>query len=210
MIDPPAVGLRVVGPEDLSAEARECLRPGELLKDRAGVERRLPSFFYEIPSWEAALETRLARDFGLWELIDVDVREPEVVRRFPRYVPLSISILAGQLQLLRSEVGKVVRIAANGGYRSPAHRFSAVASPHSWGTAANIYRVGDDWLGSPDTIQKYADLARKVLPHVWIRRVGAQPGYAFDHLHIDLGYFAVEPHGSYNGTRVDATDGGQN
>ena len=194
MLDAPAIGLRIVNGASLDEARREHLRPGEPMADRVGVERRLPTHFYEIPSWEAALDTRLAPNFGVWELIDVDVREPEVMRRFPRYIPCAMALLAGQLQLLRAEVGRVVRIAANGGYRSPAHAFSSVASGHVWGTAANIYRIGDDWMDSGETIRRYIDVARRVLPHAWTRPYGAEPGHAFDHLHLDLGYFVVEPH----------------
>jgi hypothetical protein len=204
MLEAPSIGLRVVGPDDLPKEFRKCLRPGERFADRKGVEHRLPAFFYEIPSWQVAMEVRLAPNFGLWELIDVDVREAEPMRFFPRYVPCAISVLAAHLQLLRAEVGRVVRVAANGGYRSPAHRLSFFASAHVWATAANIYRIGDDWLDSPETIQKYREVARAVVPGAWTRPPGTRPGYAFDHLHVDLGYLSVEPHG-LGAARVDRT-----
>ena len=68
-----------------------------MLDDRAGRTYRLPTYFYEIPSWKAALEVQITTNFGLWELIDVDSREPEIVRTFPRYVPCAITLLAGQL-----------------------------------------------------------------------------------------------------------------
>ena len=178
--------------------------------DRDGVPRRLPSYFYVVPSWEKALSKQLAPNFGLWEFMDVDLREAEEMRHFPRYVPCAVTILAAHLQVLRTEIGRVLRIAANGGYRSPAHRYSVCASPHTWGTAANIYRVGDEMLDSPERIQKYIDIARRVLPGAWIRPYGVRPGYAFDHLHIDLGYLTVEPHASSApGGPIDsvATDG---
>jgi hypothetical protein len=194
MISRPTIDLRLVGPEDLDEPYRSYLRPGQTLLDREGVPRRLPSYFYEIPSWDAALATQLTPNFGLWEFIDVDIREAEAMRLFPRYVPCAITLLAAHLQLLRNEVGRVVRIAANGGYRSPAHQFSAIASPHSWAAAANVYRVGDEWLDSGERVHKYIEIARRVLPGVWTRPYGARPGYAFDHLHVDLGYLCVEPH----------------
>lgn len=194
MLEPPSLGLPIVSGDDIDAPARSCLRPGELLEDRHGVARRLPSHFYLLPSWEAALDIKLAPNFGFWELIDVDVREAAPMRGFPRYVPCAISVLATHLQILRSEVGRVVRIAANGGYRSPAHRFSTAASPHLWGTAANVYRIGDDWLDTRDKIERYAKIARSVMPTVSTRPWGRTPGCAFDHLHIDVGYVQVEPH----------------
>ena len=194
MLEPPTIGLKIVSAEELTDEARACLRPGETVEDRAGVIRKLPSYFYEIPSWEAAMDTRLAPQFGLWEMIDVDLREAEEMRLYPRYVPCALAILAGHLQLLRNEVGRVVRVAANGGYRSPAHELSSIPSAHMWGTAANIYRVGDDWMDAPDRIQKYVEVARRTLPAAWVRPYGEKPGHGFDHLHIDLGFFSVEPH----------------
>lgn len=195
MLLTPSIGLRVVGPRQLNRPEREALRPGETLADDHGIQRRLPRFFYEIPSWEAALDIELAPHFGLWELIDVDVREHDALRHFPRYVPCAIASLAAHLEVLRMEIGRVVRIAANGGYRSPSHRLTTKASPHSWGTAANIYRIGDDLLDSRETIEKYIEIARRVLPTAWIRPFGDTPGDAFDHLHLDLGFFEVEPHG---------------
>jgi hypothetical protein len=195
VVNPPSIGLRIVGPEDLSEEDRRLLRPGELLADAEGVERRLPSFFYEVPSWEVARDAHFTEQFGVWEFIDVDVREDEKVRSWPRYVPCAVGVLAGHLQLLRKEIGTLVRISPNGGYRSPAHRFSAEASPHLWGTAVDIYRIGDELLDSRETIVKYIEVARRVLPSAWVRPYGNEPGCAFDHLHIDVGYFSVEPHG---------------
>jgi hypothetical protein len=194
MLEPPRLGLRVVGPEDLDGVRRECLRPGEPVIDRYGAERRLPSYFFEVPSWDAALDIKLAPNFGLWELIEVDVREAEPMRLFPRYVPCAIALLAGQLQLLRSEVGRVVRIAANGGYRSPAHGLARDLPTHCWGSAANIYRIGDEWLDTRARVEKYAEISRRVLSTAWMQPYGDMPGEAFDHLHIDLGYATLEPH----------------
>ena len=194
MLEPPRLDLRVVGPDDLDEARLSCLRPGQEVEDRHGVPRRLPSSFLEIPSWEAALDIELAPQFGLWELIEVDVREAEVMRVFPRYVPYALVALAAHLQVFRAEVGRVVRIADNGGYRSPGHRLAGRASTHCWGSAANIYRIGDEWLDTRSSVEKYAKVVRRVLPGVWIRPYGDRPGEAFDHLHIDLGYLVVTPH----------------
>ena len=60
--------------------------------------------------------------------LDVDFREAPAARRFPRYVPCAITLLAAQLQILRAEVGTIVRVAANGAYRSPGHTMSTAAS----------------------------------------------------------------------------------
>lgn len=190
----PSLPLRVVDGFDLSSPYREALRPAEYAQDRKGRVRRLPRFFYEVNSWEEALGTQLTPHFGLWELIDVDFREHPGARRFPRYVPCAIALLATQLETLRAKVGTVVRVAANGGYRSPGHMASSVASPHMWGVAADIYRIGDELMDSRDRIEKYVRLARDVLPGIWTRPFGEGPGFAFDHVHIDLGFVTVVPH----------------
>ena len=55
-----AAGLRVVDGAALPDRYREALRPGDLVEAGAGRMVQLPRFFFEIESWEAALETRLA------------------------------------------------------------------------------------------------------------------------------------------------------
>jgi hypothetical protein len=209
MMLPPVLGLRIVSAEDVEERVRDCLRPGEVQLDWGGVARRLPSVFYEIPSWDAALDTQLTRNFGLWELIDVDVREAEPMRLFPRYVPCAITVLAAHLQIFRDVVGKVVRVAANGGYRSPAHRLSRVASPHIWASAANIYRVGEEWLETAERIETYMEIARREVVGSWTRPYGLRPGYAFDHLHIDIGYVTVEPHSTQAPAMADVARAGE-
>ena len=194
MANQPSLALRLVDGLDLGEAMRRALRPGDFMRDREGRARRLPRYFYEVPSWDAALATELTPHFGLWELLDVDFREAEPMRTFPRYVPCAIVLLATHLEVLREKVGTVVRVAANGGYRSPAHRLSRAASAHSWGTAANIYRIGDEMMDSQEKIEKYSRLAREVLPGVWSRPYGAGAGFAFDHVHLDLGYATVVPH----------------
>lgn len=193
MISRPSVPLPIVDALELPEEHRTVLRPGETVVDAAGASRRLPRYFYEIASWEEALAVELAPHFGLWELLDVDFREVGTMRRFPRYVPCAITLLAAHLEVLRLKVGTVVRIAANGGYRSPAHALSATPTPHAWGTAANIYRIGDDLMDREERIEKFTNLLRRALPGVWTRPYGTGPGDAFDHVHLDLGYVALEP-----------------
>lgn len=186
--------LPIVDADALTDGVRTLLRPGEPVRDRHGAEHPLPRWFYEVDSWDTALQTALAPNFMLWEFMTVDVREAERFRnRFPRYVPCAIVTLAAALQVFRSAVGTYVHIAANGGYRSPAHRLSRNASRHCWGSAVNIYRIGDDWLDSRDTIARYAGIARSTLPAAWIRPYGETEGMADDHLHIDIGYVTVRP-----------------
>jgi hypothetical protein len=192
---PDGFPLTVVDGLDLDEERQAALRPDAVVRDRNGRARRLPRFFYEIGSWTEALETRLSAHFGLYEFITVDYREVEVVRQFPRYIPCAVSILAAHLELFREKVGTNVYIAANGGYRSPSHRLSPYASPHTWGSAANVYRVGNDFLADRDTIEQYGAAARQVLPLIRVRPFGTGVGFADDHLHLDLGYVTVAPNG---------------
>src|SRR4029079_16434764 len=126
----------------LPASHREILRPAELVSTADGPTCELPRYFYEVESWSAALDTALTAHFGLWEFMDVDVREAPLMRTYPRYIPCAVTALATALELLRLTVGVPVRIPANGGYRSPSHSGSRAASPHSWAGAANIYRIG--------------------------------------------------------------------
>jgi hypothetical protein len=195
-----ALPLPVVLAGDLPREVRQVLRPGEALHDRSGAARILPSSFLRVDSWSLAVETRLTPHFTLSELMAVDVREAATVRSFPRYVPCAIVLLAAALELFRLEAGTYVHVAANGGYRSPGHALSRHASRHCWGTAANIYRIGDTYLDSPEEIAKYAAMARRVIPGVWVRPFGQEDGEADDHLHIDIGYTVFDPVGEQGGS----------
>jgi hypothetical protein len=188
--------LLVVDARRLDAERRAALRPGELVPDETGVLRRLPCLFYEVPSWQMARETELAPNFALWELIEVDLHEPAVLRGYPRYVPCAVLLLASVLSLLRQQVNQPMWITANGGYRSPSHRRSRAASTHSWGTAVNICRVGDDWLDTQPAIERVAALATRVVPAFWARPFGSTAGFSDDHLHLDLGFATFVPRGA--------------
>ncbi|MBW3570440.1 MAG: hypothetical protein KY467_04980 [Gemmatimonadetes bacterium] len=188
--------LEVVDGLKLPARERQVLRPGELVRGRDGFTRRLPRWFYRVPSWEVALEVSLAPHFKLWEFLDVDVREHELLRvHGPRYVPLAVTLLAAALEAFRREVNTYVHISANGGYRSPAHGLSGHASVHCWGVAANLYRVGDDLLDDVKNISRYSDLAREVFPAFQVLPFGSGVGETDDHLHLDVGYAVVTPHG---------------
>ncbi len=194
MSDPDRFPLRLVDGFDLDGELRELLRPGELLESSDGRMRRLPRFFYEVTSWEEARGLHITPSFDLWEFMDTDVREAERIRRYPRYVPCAITMLAAHLEVFRQNVGSLVHIAANGGYRSPVHELSRGASTHMWGTAANIYRIGNDYIDSEDAIDRYSRAARDVLCGIWARPYGHDAGFADDHLHLDLGHAALVPH----------------
>ncbi len=185
--------LPVVDGLELERAQRAALQPDATLQDSAGRLRRLPRFFYEIDSWQTALQVELAEHFSLWEFLTVDVKEAEPLRTFPRYLPCAVTALAAHLQVFRDAVGTFVHIAANGGYRSPGHRLSRQASTHCWGTAVNIYRIGDDYLDTQEKIERYARIARKSLPGWWVRPYGSADGYADDHLHLDLGYLLLVP-----------------
>ena len=193
MSDSDTLPLPVVDGLELDEAHRAVLCPDQMLRDEAGRLRRLPRFFFEIDSWQTAQSIQLTEHFSLWEFLTVDVREVDPLRTFPRYLPCAVSALAAHLELLREAVGTFVHISANGGYRSPKHGLTRDASTHCWGTAANIYRIGDDYLDTQEKIEKYARIATRRVPGCWIRPYGSEQGFADDHLHIDLGYMLVVP-----------------
>ena len=188
--------LPVVDGLQLDRPHREALRPGGILHDADGHGRRLPRFFYEVDSWKTALETPLSPHFMLWELMSVDVREAALLRTFPRYIPCAVLLMAAALEPFRAAVGTYVHVAANGGYRSPAHRLSKVATPHCWGTAVNLYRIGDDWLDTAETIERYNRIAGETMSGVWTRPYGTGRGFVDDQIHLDLGFVTLVPHGA--------------
>ena len=188
-----AFPLPVADGLELDAPVRSLLMPGAAVRDSRARLRRLPRFFYVVESWNVALATRLTPHFALWEFMDVDLFEPAPLRRFPRYVPCAVTALAAHLEVLREHVGAPIHISANGGYRSPSHGKSIPGSPHCWGTAANIYRVGDQYLDERDLIEKYASLATDLLPALRARPYGPGPGCVDDHVHLDLGYVTAVP-----------------
>lgn len=194
MTDGERLGLRLVDGLQLDESLRAALRPGDVLVDEQGRARRLPRFFYEVGSEAQAHDLEVAPGFHLIEFLRTDVREATVLHGWPRYVPCAVFHLAAALAVFRQQAETYVYIAANGGYRSPGHGLTRAASTHCWGTAANIYRVGDDVLDDEETSARYADLVREVLPSAWVRPYGSAPGFADDHLHLDLGYAVAVPH----------------
>src|SRR4030088_2925413 len=155
-----AKDLKAVDGLNLSAEHRAALRPGEAVTAQDGTLHHLPRFFFEVPSWEEAHSLHIAAHFALSELITVDSREADLLlQRFPHYVPCAILALARYLEDFRREVNAPVFVSANGGYRSPAHGVNRDVSLHSWGTAADIYRVGDPYLNDEKSITRHASIA---------------------------------------------------
>ena len=186
--------FRAIDGLKLPAEQRALLRPGESESDSHGNVHYLPRFFYEVASWQEAHEIRLAPHFKLAELMTVDCREAELLlREFPHYVPCAIVLLARLLEDFRREVDAPVFVSANGGYRSPAHQTGGAKSIHAWGTAADIYRVGDTFLDDIKSIEKYAAIAVSLSLAVLVRPFGSGAGEADDHLHLDLGFLTLTP-----------------
>jgi hypothetical protein len=185
--------LPVVDGLVLPAEHRALLRPGELLHTRTGETHRLPRYFFVVESGSVAVNTQLTPNFGLWEFMEVDLYEAPPLRAYPRYIPCAVTNLAASLEVLRAAVGGAIWVAANGGYRSPAHAISRGGSPHCWATAANIYRIGSDFLDCEEKIRRYAAIAHRTLAGCWTRPYGQAPGCADDHLHFDIGYITVVP-----------------
>ena len=188
--------LRPIDGLCLAEEYRALLRPGESETGATGNVHRLPRFFYEIGTWEEAHEIRLAPHFTLAELMLVDCREARLLlSQFPHYVPCAIVLLARLLEDFRHEVGAPVFISANGGYRSPSHQIGGAKSIHPWGTAANIYRIGDTFLSDAKSIEKYGTVAASLGLAVFVRPFGSKQGETNDHLHIDLGFATLTPRG---------------
>jgi hypothetical protein len=188
--------LPVVDGLQLCDELRKLLRPDEMVADFAGCWHRLPRFFYEVRSWSQAKEVALTPHVRLSELLIVDCHEhPRLLEEFPHYVPCALALLARVIEELRRRAGAPVHVAANGGYRSPAHKLSAAVNPHNWGTAANIYRIGDTYLNTQAAIDKFGALAREIGADVNVLPYGHQPGETDDCLHLDLGYARLVPKG---------------
>lgn len=185
-----AIQLRAIDALTLSAQHQAAFRPSEAITNENDVVHHLPRFFFEVPSWEEARALRVATHFTLAELITVDSREaPLLLREFPHYVPCAILALARYLEDFRREVDSPVFVSVNGGYRSPAHRINRGVPLHCWGTAANIYRVGDTYLDDEKSITRYAAIAAGLGAEVRVRDYQAGD----DHLHVDLGYLTIVP-----------------
>jgi len=192
----PSIPLRIVDGRRLEKRYRDALRPGGVLSDANGRGHTLPRYFYEVPSWDVAMQLQLSEHFALWEFIHTDVHEAEPLRTFPRYVPCAITLLALGLEQFRSAVRDFVHISANGGYRSPGHALTLSATPHAWGTAVNIYKIGDTMLDEREALDHYAELAYKSMPGVYVRPFGKAEGFTDDHLHLDFGYVIAVPRGA--------------
>ena len=189
-----AQSIKVVDAFDLDDELRSLLKPGEMMRDPQGRRHRLPRYFYEIPSHDAAVNIRLSNHFGLNEFTLVDLKEAPRLQQFPRYVPCAVRVLAFYLEQFRREVGASVHIAVNGAYRSPSHKLSQAATPHMWATAADVYRIGTTILRGKESIEKYNGIAEDLSDDIHVLPYGHVTGLnADDHVHIDLGYITLIP-----------------
>jgi hypothetical protein len=128
------------------------------------------------------------------ELSLVDLKETPRLQAFPRYVPCAVRILAFFLEQFRLAAGASVHIAVNGGYRSPAHKLSLAATPHMWGTAADLYRIGTTIVKTKEAIEKYNRVAEELSDEWSVLPYGHETGtHADDHIHLDLGYLNLIP-----------------
>lgn len=191
----PSPALPVVDGFTLPEDLRGLLRPGDMVRDANGRGHRLPRFFYEVASWARAKETFLTPHVRLSELLVVDCRESgRLLAEFPHFVPCAVALLARLLEDFRAAAGgSPVFVAANGGYRSPAHTDSASPDAHCWATAADVYRVGDTFLDGRSAIERHAGLARDLGLGVGVAPYGHGPGETDDHLHLELGYVHLIP-----------------
>jgi len=186
--------IKVVDAFDLDDELRSLLKPGEMVRDSHGRRKKLPRYFYEVPSHEAAVQIRFTPHFGLNEFILIDLKESQRLQQFPRYIPCAVRLLAFFLEQFRAVAGASLHVAVNGGYRSPAHKLAIDATPHMWGTAADIYRIGTNILKTKELIDRYNDIAEELSDDVNVLPYGHQTGKTVDdHVHIDLGYVIVIP-----------------
>ena len=194
MSDAEDQGLKVVDAYDLDDELRSILKPGEMVRDAQGRRHRLPRYFYEIASHEEAMSTRLSTHFSVNEFILVDLKEAPRLQQYPRYLPCAVRLLAFYLEQFRVACGASVHVAVNGGYRSPSHKLAINASPHMWGTAADIYRIGTNIVKTKEAIEKYNEIAEDVSADANVLPYGHVTGKnADDHVHIDLGYVILTP-----------------
>jgi hypothetical protein len=186
--------LKVVDAFDLDDELRTILKPGEMVRDAEGRRHRLPRYFYEVSSHEMAMSTRLTPHFGLNEFILSDLKEAPRLNEYPRYVPCAVRLLAFYLEQFRSACGASIHIAVNGGYRSPLHKLSTNATSHMWGTAADIFRIGNNILKTREAIDKYNLIAEDLSEDINVLPYGHVTGNnADDHVHLDLGYVTLIP-----------------
>ncbi len=188
-----AAGLKVVDAFDLDDELRSLLRPGEMIKDKLGRRHRLPRYFYEVTGHDDAKKIRLTSHFGLNEFMLVDLKEAERLQGFPRYVPCAVRVLAFYLQKFREAAGASIHLSVNGGYRSPAHKMSIAATPHMWGTAADLYKIGQTILKDENQIEKFNRVAEDLSDDIYAMPYGHEIGTADDHIHLDLGYINYIP-----------------
>lgn len=183
-----AGALQIIDGQTLGKEYRSLLKPGEQVDGKV-----LPRYFYKVPDWETALRTPLTEHFNLYEFLVVDLYEHELMQAYPRYVPCAVTLLAFALESVRVRIGKPIHIAANGGYRSPVHRKNTRLSAHSFGAAANLYRIGEDFLNDKDTIESYSSQIEKATQGIWEKKFGHEIGESDDHLHFDIGFTVVTP-----------------
>ena len=158
-----------------SSTAARSTRPARAARRRARSRtgtagaHRLPRFFYEVDSWQTARHAAV-RALHALEFMTLDVREAAGAAHLPALRPVRGHAAGRAPRALPRSGRDLVHIAANGGYRTPAHGLSRYASPHCWGTAANIYRIGDDLLDSQERIERYAKVVARVC-----RRSGRGP-----------------------------------
>jgi hypothetical protein len=186
-------GLKVVDAFDLDAQLRGLLRPGSVVRDHRGREHKLPRYFYEISSRDDAVRARLAPNFGLNEFIRVDLKEAPRLQEYPKYIPCAVRLLAFYLQRLRERLGASLHVTVNGGYRSPSHRAAVGATPHMWGTAADLYRIGSAILRERGSIEMASRVAEELSEDLHVKPFGHDAGQTDDHIHLDLGYVTLVP-----------------
>ena len=193
MNDEQNISLEIVDGLKLNAVYQDILQPGKILTDINGREYTLPRYFFKVDSLDIAKTTKLSSHFYMSEFLKTDFKEEKLLRIYPKCIPIGVTLIASALELFRRNVGKIVLIATNGGYRSPKHLMNNGITTHSWGTAVNIYKIGNKLLDNQSIIEEYSEKMKDVLPGIWVRPYGTNEGTSFDQLHIDLGFTSVTP-----------------
>jgi hypothetical protein len=62
-----------------------------------------------------------------------------------------------------------------------------------WGTAVDLYRIGNVVLREQAPIETYNRVAEELSDELYVMPFGHEVGKADDHMHLDLGYLVLVP-----------------
>ena len=186
--------LPIVDGLELDAPVRSLLMPGVPVRDSHARLRRLPRFFYAVESWNVALETQADaafRDVGVHGRRSVRAGAAAPVSRATCRAPSRRSPRISRCCASRSARRFTSPPTADIDRRRTASR--SPGSPHCWGTAANIYRIGDRVSRRARRDRKVRGARDRSAAGAARAAVRAGPGCVDDHVHLDLGYVTAVP-----------------